>query len=168
MGGTRKRGEDWGSTSSIAQVRGGGGLEVAPHALVRHHSGTGGERITYHRAMVHINQLSYHEPLAGASTGHQLPPLPQAPGGLPQTLPSTHPSQVLQLAINSHRYHKHQADYDGGVHRIAWAFLRLAGGGPPGPGGGSGPLLGRLPLQVRGKGGDTSGQPPHPHTPAVI
>ena len=75
---------------------------------------------------------------------------------------TTNPLQVLQLAINSHRYHKHQADYDGGVHRVAWAFLRLAGGGPPGPGGGSGPLLGRLPLQVRGKGGDISGQPTHP------
>ena len=33
-------------------------------------------------AMNHINYLRCHNPLTGAAAGHQLPPLPQAPGGL--------------------------------------------------------------------------------------
>ncbi|GAX80226.1 hypothetical protein CEUSTIGMA_g7664.t1 [Chlamydomonas eustigma] len=49
--------------------------------------------------------------------------------------------EVLQPVITYRRYEKHKKEYDGGVHRIAWGFLKVAG-----PGGK--PLLGRLQLQL--------------------
>ena len=50
-------------------------------------------------------------------------------------------TQVLQQAVSYQRYDKHMREYDGGVHRVSWGFLRLAG--PQGA-----PLLGKLKLQL--------------------
>lgn len=43
--------------------------------------------------------------------------------------------ELMQPAITYRRFEKHAKEYDGGVHRVAWGFLR-----PQGPGGQ--PLLG--------------------------
>lgn len=46
--------------------------------------------------------------------------------------------ELMQPAITYRRFEKHAKEYDGGVHRVAWGFLR-----PQGPGGQ--PLLGEWP-----------------------
>eukprot|EP00955_Chlamydomonas_euryale_P060324 357678-Chlamydomonas_euryale.AAC.14 len=35
--------------------------------------------------------------------------------------------ELLQQPATFRRYDKHRKQFDGGVHRIAWGFLRLAG-----------------------------------------
>jgi hypothetical protein len=35
--------------------------------------------------------------------------------------------ELLQQAVTFRRHEKHAREYDFGVHRVAWAFLRVAG-----------------------------------------
>eukprot|EP00798_Chlamydomonas_sp_ICE-L_P026075 gene26075-11778_t len=48
--------------------------------------------------------------------------------------------EVLQPAVSYRRHAKHKKEFDGGSHRVAWAFLRLAGP--------QGPYVGKLKLQM--------------------